>query len=245
MHQEIRLVLFDGDDTLWDERADMRAGLEMVTRELEPMVGPAFREAVSVESLAAVRTQILNMPEWKARHLSTQDLEEVRRLSFVLVAHQCGVDPHRVPALMEKYLATRWGRRTPFPDVRPTLQELAANYALGVVSNGRSIPGSDGLSQFFQIVVRSQDVGHEKPHPAIFLEALQRAKTPPAAAVFVGDDPVADIDGAKRVGMKAVLVDRSGSYTGDGGSADAVVSRLTSVPAWIDAWSRKDGRRAE
>jgi FMN phosphatase YigB (HAD superfamily) len=47
----------------------------------------------------------------------------------------------------------------------------------------------------------SGEVGWAKPHPAIFAAALGRMDADPARTVFVGDNPVADMAGAKAAGM--------------------------------------------
>ena len=48
-----------------------------------------------------------------------------------------------------------------------------------------------------------------KPHPSIFVAALQLAGVDPRDAVMVGDSVRQDIEGARRIGMKAVLLHRS------------------------------------
>jgi putative hydrolase of the HAD superfamily len=53
-----------------------------------------------------------------------------------------------------------------------------------------------------------------KPHPSIFIEGLRRAGVTAAEAVMVGDSVPHDITGALRLGMRGVLVVRSGLSTG-------------------------------
>ena len=47
-----------------------------------------------------------------------------------------------------------------------------------------------------------------KPHPSIFETALAQAGVAGAESVMVGDSLVHDIDGARRLGMRAVLAHR-------------------------------------
>jgi putative hydrolase of the HAD superfamily len=49
-----------------------------------------------------------------------------------------------------------------------------------------------------------------KPHPSIFEAALSQAGVLPAQSVMVGDSLIHDIEGARQLGMRAVLVSRSG-----------------------------------
>jgi putative hydrolase of the HAD superfamily len=48
-----------------------------------------------------------------------------------------------------------------------------------------------------------------KPHPSIFEAALKLAGVSASDALMVGDSLTQDIDGARRVGMRGVLVRRS------------------------------------
>ena len=78
-----------------------------------------------------------------------------------------------------------------------------------------------GLAWFFDAVVNSAVTGYEKPHPEAF--ALARRACGDLDEIWmVGDNPVADIDGATRAGIPAILVRRDGAP-----GLDHVVRRLT------------------
>jgi putative hydrolase of the HAD superfamily len=49
-----------------------------------------------------------------------------------------------------------------------------------------------------------------KPHPSIFEEGLRRMAVQANEAVMVGDSMRHDIEGARRLGMRGILVARSG-----------------------------------
>ena len=68
-----------------------------------------------------------------------------------------------------------------------------------------------------------------KPAAEPFLAALNRLEVAPQNAVMVGDDRVNDIEGARAVGMRTVLLARGERPAHDGG-ADAVLAELSSVP---------------
>jgi pyrimidine 5'-nucleotidase len=55
--------------------------------------------------------------------------------------------------------------------------------------------------------VLSSDVGVQRPDPAIFLLALDRIRGALATTVFIGNDWIADIAGARGVGLRAMYVD--------------------------------------
>ena len=102
-----------------------------------------------------------------------------------------------------------------FPDVIPALDAmLAAGLRLGVVSNwGWAAPEllqNLELARHFEVLSISARVGYQKPHPAIFQHALELMGIEPDKAVHVGDDPGADVAGARRAGIEPILIDRRG-----------------------------------
>ena len=68
-----------------------------------------------------------------------------------------------------------------------------------------------GISQHMAVVVTSIEHGRPKPHPSIFMSALERLDCAASATLFVGDSYTADYLGAKRVGMQALLIDPCGA----------------------------------
>lgn len=63
-----------------------------------------------------------------------------------------------------------------------------------------------GLRKFFDTVVISEEVGYEKCTGAPFRAALRRLKLLPEHVIMVGDDPYEDVEGAKKAGIKPVLL---------------------------------------
>ena len=103
----------------------------------------------------------------------------------------------------------------PYDDVIPVISELHEHgYKLGVLSNlRRDMPAlchNLGLAQFLDFYVSSVDVGAEKPDPAVFLAALDKANVEASEAVHVGDQRRSDVVGAQRVGIHPILLDRGG-----------------------------------
>ena len=106
----------------------------------------------------------------------------------------------------------------PYDDVIPVISDLhERGYKIGVLSNlRRNMPelcDKLGLSQFLDFYVSSVDVGAEKPDPAVFIAALEKANVEPSEAVHVGDQRRSDVVGAQRVGIHPILLDRGGWHT--------------------------------
>ncbi len=70
------------------------------------------------------------------------------------------------------------------------------------------------IAPYLDRTVFCRDVGWRKPHPLIFEQAM--AGVPPSNCLFVGDDPVWDVEGPTRMGMAAVLLDRRMEWVGQG-----------------------------
>lgn len=92
------------------------------------------------------------------------------------------------------------------------LRRLKKNYELGVVSNFGHSPAVTktlerfDLAKFFDTIIVSADVGWRKPSPKIFKTALQTLKVLASESVFVGDELDHDVEGAKNVGMRTILL---------------------------------------
>lgn len=75
----------------------------------------------------------------------------------------------------------------------------------GVVTNGPAFQRDKlvalGLDKIADCVAISGEFGKAKPDPAIFEEALRQLGYSSDQALFVGDSPTADIEGARKVGM--------------------------------------------
>jgi FMN phosphatase YigB (HAD superfamily) len=99
------------------------------------------------------------------------------------------------------------GRRVPREDVKATVIELSKRgYLLGIIANTiteTEIPDyleEYGLTKYFKTVVLSSKVGIRKPDPEIYWEAARRIGVAPAKCVYVGDNPVRDVEGTRAAG---------------------------------------------
>ncbi len=131
----------------------------------------------------------------------------------VAARHGMQLTPEQGEELWEAWnLGGRFLGRKLFPDVLDTLRWLSdCGYRLAAVTNrGYSGPRFHeemqelGLSDLFEVLVISCDVGYMKPHPRIFQVALEQLGVEALAAVMVGDSLRADVAGARALGMTAV-----------------------------------------
>ena len=127
-----------------------------------------------------------------------------------------------------------------YDDVAPALRTLAARgLRLGLISNThRSLTSFQShfeLEGLIAAAISSSQHGYMKPHPSIFEAAMKLLDVAPSEAMMVGDSMKQDIDGARRVGMHAVLVNRS-AETPTVGRIDGVpiIHALTQLPDLLD-----------
>lgn len=103
-----------------------------------------------------------------------------------------------------------------YPDVMETLDLLKAKgLKTGVVTNGlkndfQEILGKLKLTDCFDIVVGVDTCNKGKPEKEIFLYALDKLRVHPKEALFIGDSIKYDYEGAKRAGLKPLIIDREG-----------------------------------
>jgi putative hydrolase of the HAD superfamily len=122
-----------------------------------------------------------------------------------------------------------------FPDAAETIERIAgAGLRVGVVSNWDvslvDVLRRLGLDREVGAIVTSANVGVMKPDPAIFLEAAAALEVGPDAMLHVGDDPVADVDGARAAGAEGVLLARPGRPS----NRRPRIATLLELPALLD-----------
>jgi len=132
------------------------------------------------------------------------------------------------------------------PDAAPLLRELRRRgIRIGVLSNTmwpraahERIFIRDEIFDLIDGAVYSSEIPWVKPHPEAFRAAMRAiGVTDPAECVFVGDRPYDDVHGAKRAGMRGVLVPNSDVPAFAGIEPDAVIKRLADLLGHVDRWS--------
>lgn len=190
-----RAVLFDLDNTLHDRDAGLAAFVGWQHEELG--LGAL---GVSVEAWTR------RFVELDGRGSVWKDVVYERlREEFAL--------PHDAETLLSQYVEGFAQHVVPFPDLRSALEALRGEgWKIGIVTNGRG--------SFQRSTIRALDVAHlpdavvvseecdlRKPQRDIFELALDLCECSADGSWFIGDDLVADVRGAQKAGMGAVLFD--------------------------------------
>jgi putative hydrolase of the HAD superfamily len=130
-------------------------------------------------------------------------------------------------------MVREWERHENFSlyeDALPALEELRRHeLKVGLISNGQR-----DLEEFAEhhaldvdAIVGSKAHGRVKPHASIFVAALQALSTRPDETVMVGDSFEDDIEGARALGLRAILLDRDGVFP----DASDRIDTLFALPA--------------
>ena len=91
----------------------------------------------------------------------------------------------------------------------------------------------------FDAIITSESAQTYKPGPRIFEAALESLGVRPADVIHVGDSLVADVQGASRLGMRTVWVNRAGLHRGPGDpTPDAETHDLRELPGIVGRLSR-------
>jgi putative hydrolase of the HAD superfamily len=186
---------------------------------LEPPA-PALRAAlralagVEVEEEAARLAFRAEVAYYVEHHLEGSDgpsLDALRDDCAEIIRNHLGIPGLEHGPVKDAMLAAL--RFHPFPDAEPALRSWRAHGLRTVVASNwdaslAEVLGRVGLLSLVDGVVSSAQVGHAKPHPALFERALEVAGARPEQALYVGDSTPHDLEGATAAGVRAVLLTR-------------------------------------
>lgn len=206
----IKAVLFDLDDTLYNFTSIEKIALERVYEYYYQKTGViAFDEFMML--FKQYKKEIQNELEGRAsahnRILYFQRLVE----KTIKKTH-----PAFITELHDLYWKNIFQRMKPFDNAEGLLQKIKDNgLKIACLSDHVTYIQLQkvralGLSQYFDYMVTSEEVGADKPNPYMFLMALHKLNIKPDEAIMIGDSPQRDIEGANSVGMKSVLFNTRG-----------------------------------
>jgi putative hydrolase of the HAD superfamily len=211
----LKAILFDVDDTLFDRARAQREVARLIVRELDDVFAGLDEQRV-VE--AFVESDRLTASEYEAGEI----IDEFRLWRSRVFLGLLGLDDAHAGAAAETYVRLYPRVDTPVAGARSVVERLAARYQLGVVSNG--LPDVQyrkletlGLGDAFACVVLSGACEIWKPDPRIFARAIGLLGREPGECLYVGNSYEADVVGAKGAGMRACWLNPQGAPVPPGG----------------------------
>jgi len=199
----VRLITIDLDDTVWPCAPVIQAAEAALYAWLAEQA-PRLTAHFDADGLRAHRRALT-----LARPEVAHDLTAVRRLSLAALLAELDYDPALADAAVELFRRHR-NLVEPYADVAPVLARLRPRHRLVAVTNGNAEVQETPLRDAFHRTITAAEAGAAKPEPAVFELAMRWAGATPAETLHLGDDPLRDIDAARRAGIGAVWVNRTG-----------------------------------
>lgn len=199
MNAEIKAVLFDIDDTLYDRNLAQVKTLELIVQSLPSLFN--HLQMVRVKEAFLESDRIITN-DFNTGAKSTK-LRDSRSKLFLRLL---GIADSYADIITEIYVRDYPRVYAPVGSAISVMEELSKKYQIGAVSNG--LPDVQyrkldtlGIRNILSCIVLSEEIGIRKPEPAIFLCAAQLLGRRPDECLFVGDSYASDIVGANRAGM--------------------------------------------
>lgn len=221
--RSIVAICFDLDNTLWDVwPVIVRAEQEMYAFLSEHY--PRIAAKYSIEALRVERERVAQS-EPHMHH----DFTYLRKASLRICAESVGHEAEIAEEIFDVFFRAR-NNVTLFNDAVQALPELQTHYRLFSLTNGNADLRAIGVDSYFERCFAARDVGALKPDPKTFLHVLEAAGLEPHQVLFVGDDPVADVQGARTVGMHCVWMNRDAAvWPNELGGHPESIARLTEL----------------
>jgi putative hydrolase of the HAD superfamily len=206
-------LLLDLDDTLLDYSGDADRSWAEACRARCGAAGVDAERLIPV--LAESRRWFWSDPDRNRR-----ERVQMLRAWHNIVAHALGRLGAGHDALAgtiaRDYAARRRERMRLFPEALECLEHLRRRgVVLALVTNGDATQQRDkierhGLARFFATIVIEGEFGAGKPDESVYRHALGALGAAPGAAAMVGDNLEFDVEGAQRLGIHGVWIDRAG-----------------------------------
>lgn len=204
----------------------VRAGVQAVGFDLDYTLAVPVRdrERLFRDALEAVDGPAISREEYRRAHredIATETREPI--FASLLEDYDDDTDP---AALTAAYGERILDALVPIPGADDLLDRLGQEYRIGLLTDGpvRAQHGKLevlGWTDRFDAVVITGTLPAGKPDRRAFRALLDELDTPPDRTAYVGDDPVADVVGAKEAGLRAIQVVDGTASDGPGRDPDA------------------------
>ncbi len=202
------LVLFDLDNTLFDDRHARLAALREL-RSTEPLLAR--------RPLSALSREYERLLDAGSSAIMSGGIapEEAPALGFERLAMYCGerIRAARAAECAARYRSLHRAHRRAVPGSRKLIERLRWTARIGVVTNWvageqREKLRAIGLEDVVDFLVTPDTAHATKPDPRIFRQALRTGRSPPERTAMVGDSLVYDIAGARGCGIRPIWLNR-------------------------------------
>jgi putative hydrolase of the HAD superfamily len=222
MEAVIKAVLFDLDGTLLDRQ-----------RSLEDFISGQCQRLKHLPAMADEQS-------YKKRFLELDAFGMVwKDKVYQSLVTEFAITALDWQALLDDYIASFSLHCIAFPGIKEALTQLKKRgYKLGIITNARS-PFQErniaalGIEDYFSTILVSGKEGIKKPEAAIFQRGVSNLDVHISDAIYVGDHPHSDIDGAQKAGMKTIW--KKNDIWRERSSPDAVFENFTDLPGIVES----------
>ena len=223
-----KALSLDLDDTLWPiwpviEQAEL--ALHDFLSERCPRTAAMY----PVPRMRELRDEIAGQHPHLAHDFTVQ-----RKLSLAHALRSAGDDEVHVQDAFDTFYAAR-NRIAFYPDALAALDRLAARWPIAALTNGNADLDAIGIADRFVVCITARGVGHAKPDAPIFRHACQALGVAPGELLHVGDDPLLDVAGAARAGIRSCWINRRDeAWPSDLPAPDLQFATLAGLADWLD-----------
>jgi len=227
----ITTVVFDLDDTLYDEVEYCKSGFEAVAEFLA-----SLPEAAHLK-IQAKRIYQAFWKQFKAGNRTKTFNAALRKLGIV--------DDKLIQQLIYAY-------RNHDPKIRlsqesrDVLSELSRNYILALLTDG-FLPAQQlkvqalGLEKYFKYIIYTEQIGREfwKPSPAGFEKLMETLNVKPQSMAYVADNQMKDFIAPNRLGFVTIQIIRPARLHTESSqepdyAAQYTIRKISQLPALIE-----------
>ncbi len=221
----IRVIAFDLDDTLW--------AVKPVIINAEKRLNDWLKQEVPQLNYDVTRMRELRHELLEDEPNLVNRITEFRRRLIERAMRLSQIDANEATDLshraMDVFLTAR-NEVEFFEGAIETISMLANQFILGALTNGNADIRRLGLDSYFSFAFSAEEVGAPKPANDLFRRALAHTRTKPGQMIYVGDNPVHDIDAANRVGLHTVWLRHQGQKNTGETSADEKIDHIRQLP---------------
>jgi putative hydrolase of the HAD superfamily len=234
MNWNIKAVLFDVDDTLFDRNLAQRKILDIIINRL-PEIFKGYGKKRIFE--AFIESDRISTEEFDAG----APFEGIRDYRNRIFLRLLDIPEKHAGKITEIYIKDSPTVKAPVSGAISTVKNISKKYKVGVVSNGapdvqyRKLDTID-LRDVFSCIVLSEEIGSiRKPDPRIFQLALSSLNVQPAECLYVGNSFDNDVVGAKGAGMQVCWLNRKRLIPqNESVKADYIISQMRELTGILE-----------
>ncbi len=221
----IKAILFDFDHTLYDREKTIRGTAPELYKLLKEFLRPDVTQEQFCEALVIAETSEKGYYDNGYQGVC----DELERLGmFAQKPTKEQYCEHFYPT-MSKNIAV-------FPDTYEVLQALKdEGYQIALLTNGK-IKSQMGKLKYTRVpeymdqIIISEELGRQKPDPRTFMAMCRRLGVGTGEAVYVGDNIICDICGARGAGLKTIWLPFAREWPDDVTPPDYTIKTLSEIP---------------